>query len=86
MGPNNISTSTGHSNVSNATGAPMKELRKVLKVRKVKSEMKYVEPMSNSMSSKKKESKSDHEFANETDVSLTPFQSQLYEIFSSYLL
>ncbi|XP_054726432.1 protein Cep78 homolog [Anastrepha obliqua] len=44
--------------------------RKLLKVRKVKSEMKYVEPAPKD-SSKKKESKSDHEFANETDFQLT---------------
>ncbi|XP_018797149.1 PREDICTED: protein Cep78 homolog [Bactrocera latifrons] len=44
--------------------------RKPLKVRKVKSEMKYVEPTPKD-SSKKKESKSDHEFANETDFQLT---------------
>ncbi|XP_017476158.1 PREDICTED: protein Cep78 homolog [Rhagoletis zephyria] len=47
--------------------------RKPLKVRKVKSEMKYVEP-SPKDSSKKKESKSDHEFANETDFQLTTVQ------------
>ncbi|CAD6993221.1 protein Cep78 homolog [Ceratitis capitata] len=44
--------------------------RKLLKVRKVKSEMKYVEPTPKDPT-KKKESKSDHEFANETDFKLT---------------
>lgn len=42
--------------------------RQVLHVRKVRSEMKYVETYSKD-NSKKRESKSDHEFANERDVS-----------------
>lgn len=42
--------------------------RQVLHVRKVRSEMKYVESYSKD-NSKKRESKSDHEFANERDVS-----------------
>lgn len=62
-----------------------KETRKALKVRKVKSEMKYVEPPTIKESAKKKESKSDHELANETDVSALPFPMQVYEILKSYL-
>uniref|UniRef100_A0A1B0B4Y5 Protein Cep78 homolog n=1 Tax=Glossina palpalis gambiensis TaxID=67801 RepID=A0A1B0B4Y5_9MUSC len=48
-----------------------KETRKALKVRKVKSEMKYAEPPTVKESAKKKESKSDHELANETDFQLS---------------
>ncbi|XP_065361879.1 protein Cep78 homolog [Calliphora vicina] len=48
------------------------EQRKNLKVRKVKSEVKYIEPAAkDSTRSKNKESKSDHEFSNETDFQLT---------------
>lgn len=49
-----------------------KELRKSMKIRKVKSEMKYVETPTlkdATKKDKKKESKSDHEFANDSDVS-----------------
>ncbi|XP_030375878.1 protein Cep78 homolog [Scaptodrosophila lebanonensis] len=53
--------------VAAATDVP----RKVLKVRKVRSEMKYVEPNGQN-NSKKHESKSDHEFANERDFKLNP--------------
>ncbi|XP_034487805.1 protein Cep78 homolog [Drosophila innubila] len=45
--------------------------RQVLHVRKVRSEMKYVETYSKD-NSKKRESKSDHEFANERDFKLNP--------------
>ncbi|KAI8118353.1 Protein Cep78 like protein [Lucilia cuprina] len=48
------------------------EQRKSLKVRKVKSEVKYTESeVKDSNRSKNKESKSDHEFSNETDFQLT---------------
>lgn len=49
-----------------------KELRKSMKIRKVRSEMKYVETPTvkdAAKKDKKKESKSDHEFANDSDVS-----------------
>lgn len=62
--------------------------RKLLKVRKVKSEIKYVEPAPKGSSKKKeskKESKSDHEFANESDVS-SQFRKQIYEILATYML
>lgn len=42
------------------------QLRQQLQVRKVRSEMKYVEAYAKE--AKKRESKSDHEFANERDV------------------
>ncbi|KAH8311898.1 hypothetical protein KR044_008522, partial [Drosophila immigrans] len=45
--------------------------RQVLHVRKVRSEMKYVETYSKE-NAKKRESKSDHEFANERDFKLNP--------------
>lgn len=57
--------------------------RKVHKVRKVKSEMKYIDPPQKD-ANKKKESKSDHEFANEFDVSLQ-FQREIYSILSLYI-
>ncbi|ALC45512.1 CG7886 [Drosophila busckii] len=45
--------------------------RQPLQVRKVRSEMKYVEAMTKD-NAKKRESKSDHEFANERDFKLNP--------------
>lgn len=62
-----------------------KESRKSHKVRKVKSEMKYVESPPKD-SAKRKISKSDHEFSNESDVSLNAlqFRKKIYEILCSY--
>lgn len=61
------------------------EQRKTLKVRKVKSEVKYIEPPVKD-ANKNKESKSDHEFSNESDVSynLTGFSKVIYDIICSY--
>ncbi|XP_060650110.1 protein Cep78 homolog [Drosophila nasuta] len=50
---------------------PQQQPRQILHVRKVRSEMKYVETYSKE-NSKKRESKSDHEFANERDFKLNP--------------
>ncbi|XP_030553986.1 protein Cep78 homolog [Drosophila novamexicana] len=47
------------------------QMRQQLPVRKVRSEMKYVEAFSKE-NAKKRESKSDHEFANERDFKLNP--------------
>ena len=60
--------------------------RKTLKVRKVKSEVKYNEPPVKEANKKNKESKSDHEFSNENDVScnLTGFSKVIYDIICSY--
>lgn len=62
------------------------EQRKTLKVRKVKSEVKYVEcPAKDSVYHKNKESKSDHEFANETDVSSNSILSKIiYDVLRTY--
>ncbi|XP_017026756.1 protein Cep78 homolog [Drosophila kikkawai] len=46
--------------------------RKQLQVRKVRSEIKYVETNTKDSKAKKHESKSDHEFANERDFKLNP--------------
>ncbi|XP_017067183.2 protein Cep78 homolog [Drosophila eugracilis] len=46
--------------------------RKQLQVRKVRSEMKYVENNPKEATNKNRESKSDHEFANERDFKLNP--------------
>lgn len=73
-----------HQVIPSPTSTVKEMPRKLLKVRKVKSEMKYVEPTPKD-SSKKKESKSDHEFANETDVS-RQFQKEIYDILATYLL
>ncbi|EDV92752.1 protein Cep78 homolog [Drosophila grimshawi] len=48
-----------------------RQMRQQLQVRKVRSEMKYVETFSKEKA-KKRESKSDHEFANERDFKLNP--------------
>ncbi|XP_044252277.1 protein Cep78 homolog [Drosophila takahashii] len=50
----------------------MQVQRKQLQVRKVRSEMKYVESNPKEAANKNRESKSDHEFANERDFKLNP--------------
>ncbi|KAH8351040.1 hypothetical protein KR084_000272 [Drosophila pseudotakahashii] len=50
----------------------MQVQRKQLQVRKVRSEMKYVESNPKEAAKKNRESKSDHEFANERDFKLNP--------------
>lgn len=62
-----------------------RDQRKALKVRKVKSEVKYNEPPPKD-SSQRKISKSDHEFANESDVSDVSmhFRKEIYDILWSY--
>ncbi|XP_064550674.1 protein Cep78 homolog [Drosophila montana] len=54
-----------------AVMADSQQMRQQLQVRKVRSEMKYVETFSKE-NAKKRESKSDHEFANERDFKLNP--------------
>lgn len=53
--------------------------RQTMQVRKVRSEIKYLE---NYTKDKKRESKSDHEFANERDVSNEFEVSRLYNVHS----
>lgn len=53
--------------------------RQTMQVRKVRSEIKYLE---NYTKDKKRESKSDHEFANERDVSKEFEISRLYNVHS----
>lgn len=67
---------------------PMTQLeqRKNHKVRKVRSEVKYVDPPAkNSIRIKNKETKSDHESLNETDVSLSKVLTKIIsDALSSY--
>lgn len=66
-----------------------KDLRKCMKVRKVKSEMKYVDTPTlrdGSKRDKKKESKSDHEFANDSDVSDHNFPNIVCDILWNFFI
>lgn len=70
-----------------AHNVPSKDFSAPIKVRKVKSEMKYIDtPTAKDGREKKKESKSDHEFANDSDVSDHNFPNIVCDILWNYFI